>query len=186
MNLHDCPCGEHDVTCLQEGHPPAGETPASDPMGIQPSQRATDATRNDVLDWLRDGHIRGAIDADQFSARANVALTAATEMELQALVRDLPERIQKQPSSLQLLAPYIARGVAWSAMVALLAVIPVTLAFLASQGIHNGWGSYASGGQIAEAIGTIVTGILWVIAAIVLGCTLIADVVRETRHTGND
>jgi Domain of unknown function (DUF1707) len=57
---------------------------ASDPT------RASDADRERVVDWLREGHFHGRLTVEELDERIERAYAAVTRGELSALVTDLP------------------------------------------------------------------------------------------------
>ena len=53
--------------------------------------RASDADRERTADLLRDHHLAGRLDADEFQERLERCLSAKTLAELQTLLGDLPQ-----------------------------------------------------------------------------------------------
>src|SRR5690348_171061 len=52
--------------------------------------RASDADRDRVVEWLRDGHFQGRLTVDELDERIARAYGAVTRGELAELVSDLP------------------------------------------------------------------------------------------------
>lgn len=79
-----------------DGGYPEPERPAVLPEDM----RAGDADREKVLERLRQAHLEGRLDVDEFDQRITATLAAKTYRDLAALTEDLPE----PPAAAQLAA----------------------------------------------------------------------------------
>jgi Domain of unknown function (DUF1707) len=68
----------------------ADQEPPPQDHGLTPSQRASDAERDNALDRLRDAFADGRLTDDEFDQRGRAALNARTTGELERLLGDLP------------------------------------------------------------------------------------------------
>jgi hypothetical protein len=59
------------------------------PVYYGPSDRCTDADRELIAQRIRDGHVDGRLDAEEFAGRLDVALSAKTYGDLERSTRDL-------------------------------------------------------------------------------------------------
>jgi hypothetical protein len=90
--------------------------------------RAADEDREAVAAILREQHVAGRIDADEFQERLEKALVAKTHAELDALIADLPTREDLRRRS----------AIPWAALT-LAPLAAVAIAVVAIGGAHFGW-----------------------------------------------
>ena len=88
--------------------------------------RVGDADRNTVAEILREQHLAGRIESDEFQERLDRCYQAKTYAELDELVSDLPR-------------PEPARSGARRRPVAALALVPILIAAIALSGGHLVW-----------------------------------------------
>jgi hypothetical protein len=91
-----------------------------------PGLRAGDSDRESVADLLREQHLAGRLDTEEFQERLDRCYAARTYAELDELVADLP---QEEP------APRVRRGRRWPAV----ALIALLLAVVALSRGHLLW-----------------------------------------------
>lgn len=63
-------------------------------MNLGGAIRMTDAERWELTDYLGDMYSLGALTKQEYEARRDFTLAAVTRMEIQALVRDLPQSME--------------------------------------------------------------------------------------------
>jgi hypothetical protein len=56
-----------------------------------PTDRCTDADREKIAERLRDAHVDGRLDADEFATRLDATLSARTYGDLERSIRDLQQ-----------------------------------------------------------------------------------------------
>ena len=100
-------------------------------MASRAAVRASDADRERVADRLRDAAAEGRLLTEELEQRLEVALSARTYGQLDALLADLPGR--------RLMGPAEARRVAWRRPVlGIPIVVAVTLAVIAAVFVITG------------------------------------------------
>jgi hypothetical protein len=58
--------------------------------GLHPELRASDAERTASIERLREARVEGRLTLDEFTERADLALSARTRSDLEVVTRDLP------------------------------------------------------------------------------------------------
>lgn len=120
------------------------------------SFRVGDKERDSVSEILREGHLEGRLDSDEFQARLERCMAAKTYAELDDLIADFPEsaeergrsshtwRMRPWPVPFVLLPLGLIAAIAFGAHFAWLA-IPLFFFFVVRPLLWRPWGGYPRG-----------------------------------------
>jgi hypothetical protein len=123
-----------------------GSTEPERPAVRPEDMRAGDADREKVLERLRQAHVEGRLDVDEFDQRITATLVAKTYRQLAALTEDLPEpSISAQHAALAEDSGDFRAGVAaWAAASVTTAAI-WAISCIASGGLIYPWFFWVAG-----------------------------------------